>query len=194
MVLYISKNSRKPVGWRRESHRHRMAGMGIKTSPSKVKMNKMKASGERDEYIDREVKNFQRDFCPYGYLDIQQAILHFDAYGKNSEDLIEAVEEFVNNTETDRGGIDITWLAYEEILQDIRNKIDSRINFDIMNDAEFYTYGNYMATSYDYSEDDIDSLKKAIRNADKKSRNDLLSDEDIVTWLSEVDIDIKELK
>ena len=188
----------KGQGWHGEPKRHMMSRYGYKTvlpDGRRLHMGNFVASGEFDkEYIEREIKNFQRDFCPYGYLDIQQAILHMDAYGKNSEDLIEALNEFVNDTGMDRNDIDITALAYDEILQDIRNEIDSEIDFDIQNDADFYTAGNYMATTYDWSRNDIENLTNAIKSADKKSRDNLLSNDNIRTWLFEVDIDINEFK
>ena len=187
------------MAWKGESRRHSLARKGIKTNIDKerrIDVSNFVARGNDDEhreYIRREVAEFQREFCPYGYLDIEQAILHAEEYGFNARDLQEWLDDFVSETGIDRNDVDITALAYENILQHIRNKIDSEIGFDIMNDADFYTAGNYMATTYDWSSGDQEALIEAIKDADPESRHDLLSDDDIVTWLSEVDIDIKEL-
>ena len=190
------------MGWKGESRRHSLSRKGIKTNIDKTKrlsVGNFVARGSRTpdehkEYIQREIKDFQRDFCPYGYLDIEQAILHLDAYGKNSTDLQEMLDEFVEGTGIDRNDVDITAIAYDGILQEIRNEIDSEIGFDIMNDAGYYTYGNYMATSYDHSSGDEESLVEAIKDADVDSRNNLLSNDNVVTWLGEVDIDVKQFK
>jgi len=184
------------MAWKGESRRHSLARKGVRTAkgcPQKKMVARGNEDDDRREYINRQVAEFQRDFCPYGYLDIEQALLHLEAYGHGIGYLFEALEEFVESTGTDRNDVDITWIAYDSILQEIRQKIDSEIGFDIMNDADYYAYGNYMATSYDWSSEDQEALKSAIKNADMESKHNLLSDDDVVTWLSEVDIDIKEL-
>ncbi|MCK4545414.1 hypothetical protein KAU43_07735 [candidate division WOR-3 bacterium] len=190
------------MGWKGESRRHSLSRKGIKTNINRnqrLAVNNFVARGsqtpeEREEYIRREIRDFQSGYCPYGYLDIQQAILHLDDYGKNSTDLQEMLDEYVEGTGSDRNDVDITAIAYDGILQEIRNEIDSEISFDIMNDAGYYTAGNFMATSYDYSQADQDALIEAIKDADVDSRNNLLSDANVETWLGEVDIDVKQFK
>ena len=184
-------------GWHGQSRRHSLARKGIKTANVPLRQQ-LVARGMNEEqyreYIRREIEDFQRSYCPYGYLDIEQAILHADAYGYKSTDLQEWLDQFFDDVGMDRNDVDITALAYEEVLQIVRGIIDNEIGFDIMNDGDFYTYGNYMASSYDYSQEGYDALIDAIKNADPESREELLSNDKVTQWLYEVDINVKEFK
>jgi len=144
-----------------------------------------KTQEEHDRQIKYMIENFQAECCPYGYMDIQAAMEIFKDFNKTSCDLIEAIDEYIYSCEGDRNALDITALAYDTILQEIRNKIDTLIGFDLMNDANFYAYGNYMCSSFDYSTDDIELLTKAIKEASPEARTELLNDNDVLTWLDQ---------
>ena len=77
-----------------------------------------------------------------------------------------------------------------------RNEIDSVLGYDFLNDfsgggTEFYTAGNYMATSYDWSEEAQNELQKKIDDASKGEKEKLKDDKFVKQFLEYVDVDLK---
>jgi hypothetical protein len=87
--------------------------------------------------------------------------------------LAEAVENFVNGIDTKVKNIDICYLVLDEILQKARQAIEdnTKQNFDIQNDADFYAHANYMCSSFDYSEEDKEKLIKVLKKNKIKIEN-----------------------
>jgi len=139
--------------------------------------------------IEREIADFNANILPYGYLDVKAGIQHFIEYGKNGGyELAEAVEQFCEDTGTPLKDVDVTCVAYDVVLQEVRNEISDLIGFDICNDTNFYTYGNFCCSNYDYSEQDKEKLIIAIREAEQETKEKLLSNEMIKKFLEDVEI------
>jgi len=148
----------------------------------------MEQTTQEQERISREIADFNANILPYGYLDVKAGIEHFLRYDKTGDDLAEAVEQFSEDTNTPLKDIDVTYIAYDSVLQEARNEINDLIGFDICNDANFYTYGNYCCTSYDNSEQDKEKLIEAIAEAEQGKREELLNSEMIMKFLEDIDI------
>jgi len=137
---------------------------------------------------EQEIANFNANILPYGYLDVKAGINHFLRYGKTGYELAEAVEQFNEETNTPLKDVDVTYVAYDVVLQEIRNEISDLIGFDICNDANFYTYGNYCCSSYDYTEQDKEKLITAIAETTQEQREELLNSEKVSKFLDDVEI------
>ena len=148
----------------------------------------MQEPNEKQQRIDGEIADFNANILPYGYLDVKAGIEHFLRYDKTGYDLAEAVERFSEDTNTLLKDVDVTYVAYDVVLQEVRNEISSLIDFDICNDADFFTYGNFYCTSYDYTEQDKNSLITAITEAEQEKRTELLTNEIVKKFLEDVEI------
>lgn len=111
---------------------------------------------------------FAEAFMPFGYLDIERAKEVCDEakidYSEFAEYVWDECGAFGINFKAD-----LVYFVYEMILQDVRTEIDNATGKDILNDYSFYTYGNHMATSYDYKEEDAKEVKKLIETIEEKS-------------------------
>ena len=153
----------------------------------------MQETTQEQERITQEISDFNASILPYGYLDVKAGIEHFLRYDKTGDDLAEAVQQFSEDTNTPLKDIDVTYVAYDVVLQEARNEIDNLIGFDICNDANFYTYGNFCCTSYDNSEHDKEKLIEAIAEAEQGKREELLSNEMIKKFLEDIDINQEDI-
>ena len=173
--------------------------MNKPTESNKEEMEReqrIKAEEEHNQLMSRMVDNFLSDINPFGWMDIKAAMEILNDFNHSSSDLYEALTEYMESCGIESyDNIDITYIAYDKILQDVRNFISEKIDFDICNDVpgEFCVYGNYMCTSFDQSEEDKEALIKAIKEAPEDDRQELLDDDALITWLGYVDIDIKDL-
>ena len=131
-----------------------------------IKENESKSTERKrviqEEVNDKMVSDFQMQFCPYGYGDIKAALNVIeeseisDTYPPDY--LYEEIERFKDDTGTDNfTDIDPVALMYDLILQIARNEIEEKTGFDLENDSKastpIYVAGNYLATSYDRSDD-----------------------------------------
>ncbi len=129
-----------------------------------------------------EVNELQLHFCPFGYLDIQRACEIWDELWLYERELFEIIDDYRESCwYSCFDNIDPVYCVLEHALQMARNKIEELTGYDFMNDfsgagSEVYTYGNFMCSSYDYSESAIEELKTKISpylqqlNADKWCR------------------------
>ena len=143
------------------------------------------------EYLDNEIGDFRGAFCPFGYLDIKRAVQEALEVGKSADWAYEQMEQFAEDCCMKIVDLDPCYVVIDAILQMARNEIIDIASFDIQNDANFYTAGNFCATTYDWSSDDPQALIDALR--ENHDALDSLSDA-TVYWLSQVDIDLKTLK
>lgn len=146
---------------------------------------------ERKE-IESNIRDFYSQVVSYGYLDIKRAIEVFLECGLNGDELGEAVLRFSEDTETPLKDIDVCYIAYDYILQESRNKLDSVLGFDFLNEGggtSIYVYGNYMCTSYD----DYEGLKRELKERFKSlSKDDIqeLREDKVLSWfLNEIDFE-----
>jgi len=147
---------------------------------------------------DSQIAEFHNALTSYGYADVKTAIEKFDEVGLSAQELSDEVREFAESTGTSIDKIDVCYVAYDHILQMARNKLDEILDFDISNDikdgTEFYTAGNYMCTSYDYSEEAKEQLEEKLKNTSQGQMEDLLEDKFIKVFLEDVEIDIAEIQ
>lgn len=133
------------------------------------------------ENIENLISEFRECFCPYWYLDIQTAIRTADEVWISPQKLYEIAEDEADALWMKIQELDICYTIYEHILQEARTTIDNVCDFDLCNDADFNTYWNYMATSYDYSNGDLEKLQEIIDWIDTEQR-ERLNDDDFVKF------------
>ena len=147
---------------------------------------------------DYELADFYSSLTEYGSSDVETAIEKFKEVKLSSRDLAEQIREFAESTGSELDGLDICYVAYDHILQMARNKISEILDFDICNDikggTEFYTAGNYMCTSFDYSQEAQEQLEETLREAESEAIEKLLEDDFVRVFLEDVEIDIKEIQ
>jgi len=115
---------------------------------------------------DGEMLNFYQQLLPFGYADIREAFLTLKRYNININEFAQYVEDYTKDTETPLTDIDICGCAYEYILQEIRDIIDTETHTDIT-DFGIYVYFNYMCSDFDDTEqtkDFIDDNKDLLDN------------------------------
>ncbi len=142
------------------------------------------------EITERQVNDFMSSFCPFGWRDCQAAIEAAEYAGKDSDWAVEQIEEYVSSCGVKLEDVDPVYCVYDSILQSARTELDNLMSFDIMNDAGFDTYGNFMCTSYDYREEDKTSL------VEKLAENDVVIEELEETtqyFLDQVEISQKDI-
>jgi hypothetical protein len=144
------------------------------------------------ESMDREYDSFTSSITDYGSGDISTAVEKFKEVGLSGRELADRVREWSDETETPIGDVDVVYVAYDYILQNARNEIDSVLGFDISNDikggTEFYVAGNYMATSYDYSEEAVEQLRDVLKKASKSDLKKLSETIFVRSFLNDVDV------
>lgn len=140
--------------------------------------------------LEREIEDFKASFCPYGYLDIQKAVVEALEAGKDGDWVFEQLEEFAQSCDMKITELDPCYVVMDSVLQIARNEIEEMTGFDLQNDAGFYTAGNFCATTYDWKSEDIESLTEAL-----KENTDALENLSDTTryWLSQVEIDFETL-
>jgi len=139
---------------------------------------------------EEEIKNFYAGVVSYGYLDIKHAVGIFLDVGKSGDDLAEEVLRFSEDCETPLKDIDVCYIAYETILQEARNKISEVLDYDFLNDGEgdLYTYGNYMCSSYDATENTKIAIQELLKKATKEQIQELHADKTTEWFLSEIEV------
>jgi hypothetical protein len=145
-----------------------------------------------DKDKDFEFDRFASSITDFGSGDIATAVEKFQEVGLSGSELADAVREFSDDTGTDLNDVDVVFVAYDHILQNARNEISSVLDFDIVNDieggTEFYVAGNFMATSYDYSQEAVDQLRDVLKKASKSDLQMLSENIFVKSFLSDVDV------
>lgn len=105
-----------------------------------------------------EIKRHYEDFChyltSYGYLDIRKAVEVALEIGESGDWAAEQVLCFQDECGCSISEIDPVYVVYEAVLQEARDEIFKHTGLDFLNDnAEVCTFGNYVATSYDWYND-----------------------------------------
>ncbi len=118
------------------------------------------------EQINRNHDDFTNYLIPFGSADIRRAIEVALEVDEDGDWVAKQVEEFTEDTGLNIKDCDPVGCVYDTILQEARNEIDNLTDFDFCNDgADVYTYGNFCATSYDWSDDAPEKIKdKLIEN------------------------------
>jgi len=161
------------------------------------KMFDLKPRKVTKEDEDFEYRQFStillNDVTNWGFGDIGTATDKALSVNLDAKELAEIVESFHEDTETEYENIDVVAVLYDHILQNARNKIDSVLKYDFLNDfsgdgTEFYVAGNFMATTYDYSQSAHDELKEKIMNANQMQLKELSNDVFVRSFLTDVEV------
>lgn len=115
------------------------------------------------EITNEQVNEFRASFAPFGYADIETAIDHALHAGKTIEWATEQAVEFSESYGTSINDVDVVYCVLDSILQESRNEIESLTGFNIQNDANFETYGNYMCSSFDFNDESLEKLKAVLK-------------------------------
>lgn len=150
------------------------------------------------EATKQEINEATSTFCPFGYLDIQTATNAALQAGKGVNFVYDSVSEFADSCGVKIEDCDPVYCVMDSILQEARNEICEITNFDISNDCtngEIYTAGNFMCTSYDYTETAKEELINALseksviikdlNNATKYFLSQIEINQDIINELSQ---------
>lgn len=138
---------------------------------------------------DSDLVRFYSGISNWGHLDVVRALEVFKEAGLWPGDLVDEVNDFIDETGLPLKDIDICWVAYDGILQRARNKILEVLDFDFVNgDAEIYTYGNYVATLYDYTDKSMDKFKEILNKATNEQKKELREDNETYWFLKELEI------
>lgn len=146
---------------------------------------------EQNNFIDEMIKDFYSSIVSYGYLDVKRAIEIYNEVGKSGDDLAEDVRRWAEDTGTDLNEMDVCFIAYETILQEARNKIQEVLEFDFLNEGKgtgIYTYGNYICSSYDNTEDLKNYILKKLKKASKEQKQELHEDKITEWFLNEIEV------
>lgn len=115
------------------------------------------------ENIEREILNFKSQFLPFGSEDIRRATQVAMEVGEDGDWAGEQVLDFAESCEVSIDNIDPVYCVYESILQEARNEIEGCTQFDFCNDgADIYVAGNYLDTSFDWSDDAPETIKNKL--------------------------------
>lgn len=140
----------------------------------------------KEEY---SIMDFAWRFCSWGYADIKAALNVWQNAGLGRDELVEELEEWMNSTGmTDLTKIDVCYVAYDGVLQRVRNLICEATEFDLQNDAGFEAYGNYMCSSFEQSEDDRAKLLDVLKKMPSDKREELLQQEIVKFYLEEIEL------
>ena len=147
-----------------------------------------------DMISDEERLRFESDrftwlCCPFGSLDIEEALRFGLDFGYHGNEIFTLVEQYSHDTATPFEELDIVYIVYEHILQHARDRIYEATGYDFVNDgpAEIYTYGNFAGTCYDYTEEAKERLLAGLAALDHEKREELLDDY-LLQFLEYIDI------
>jgi hypothetical protein len=126
----------------------------------------MKNKEITSEQISRNYDDFANYLIPFGSMDIRRAVKVALEVDEDGEWVAKQVEQYAEDTDGNIKDCDPVYCVYDTILQEARNEIDNLIGFDFCNDgADVYAYGNFCATTYDWSDDAPEKIKdKLIEN------------------------------
>ena len=107
--------------------------------------------------------DFTNYLVPFGSLDIRTAVKVALEVDENGEWAAQQLQEFAESCDMKIEDCDPVYCVYDTILQEARNEIDNLINFDFMNDGAYIdTYGNFVATSYDWRDEANETIKEKL--------------------------------
>lgn len=132
--------------------------------------------------IDKKIDNFMASFAPWGYLDMKHAIEMYEEAGKSYDDLTEAVQSYMSDTDTSIDKVDVCAVGMDALVQEARTEIENATGKDISNDEPYCRInvaGNYMATSLDGEEEDMKALADLIKTMPEEDRSA------VVKWILE---------
>jgi hypothetical protein len=127
--------------------------------------------------MENKVSSYMGHFCPFGYRDIETAIVSGESAGKSIDEIAECVNDYSESTGTPIGECDPVYCLYDWLQQEARQEIEEQTGVDISNDKPYYgvnVSGNYMATSFDGKTEDKEATRKLIDTMTNRS--------EVVSW------------
>jgi len=150
---------------------------------------------QKKKRLSMEYDSFLFGMNDYGSGDVAHAVEFADEAGIDGRELSDIVREQAEELETPLEDVDINYIIYDHVLQMARNKIDEVIGYDFLNDnktgGEIQTAGNYMATTYDYTEEAVEELQNKINEATSDERRKLFNDKITSVFFEYVEIEKK---
>ena len=114
-----------------------------------------------DKPLDFDYKDFTR--LVIDESEYETALSKFEAVKLCNVDLDATIMVWYNYTTHDRPKTDVLQITYEYILEEARTKIKEVLGFDIVSDikggCEFYVFGDYENTEYDYPAQAMEQLR-----------------------------------
>ena len=144
------------------------------------------------------IENLVVRLCNFGYSDLRKTVDVLGRYHISNNEFCDYVGDYMRDTEmslvNNGQPIDVCALAYDYVLGKARNKIESKIGLDIVNDADYSVYGDYCGSLFDYTENGKQRLIEEICCADEEDRDALLDSHLIKMFFDDVDIleDVKD--
>lgn len=130
------------------------------------------------EIENSKVEEAMANFCPFGYRDIAVALEAIqEASGKeylDTDELYQICNDFVDSTGMKMEELDPVACVYDYYHQIARTDIERATGKDISNDEPYSgvnVYGNYMCTSFDGTEEEINALKELIETIPEAERS-----------------------
>lgn len=145
---------------------------------------------EQSIVTDNDRLDFYSSLSGWGYMDVERAIEVYREAGLNVDELSSEILEFSYSCGVGLDKIDPVYVAYDSILQKVRNKIDDLIGFDFLNDgAEIDTISNFMCTSYDYSEENRNKLKEKLEGMNEEQKEEMRNDKVVMWFLGQIELE-----
>ena len=113
-----------------------------------------------------KIDDFKSNFWQMMDADIEYALRITETYypdNHSPDKLYKVCEEWAEALSMPIGGLDCCFAILNDVLQTARNEIAEETGFDIQNDISIEVYGNYLDSSFDYSEDAITELRGEIK-------------------------------
>jgi len=148
---------------------------------------------ELDKKIEFEQNRFYFSISDYGSGDIATAIEKGIELGLRGDEVADIIRDYHDDTDTPMDDIDIVGEVYEHELQLARNEIDRVLGFDLLNDAKGNTievHYNYMASSFDYTQEALDELQEVINKATKEQKKQLLENKVTKVFLEDIEVEV----
>ena len=105
----------------------------------------------------------------YGYGDIERANNVMDEADITDSDVAEYIKDLEQDYQTDRNAspLDLVAYVYDFILQEVKRDIENITKKDI--DDKIKVSGNYLATSYDWKDEDRAEVLEIIKEVEEPS-------------------------
>lgn len=124
----------------------------------------------KEKVLQRMEQDFYKKFCPFGYADVERALEVMYDIDMTEDDLLEEIDEYVEDVDSEISSVDVVALAYEKIYRETEELLN-QYNIDVDLSDYVEVMGNFLATSFD---GDIEELiDKINEELDKQQKEEL---------------------
>jgi hypothetical protein len=133
--------------------------------------------GNSNDRLDNEIESFYHHITPYGIFDISKAVETAIACGYDGKWVAEQVEQFSEDNDTNMKDIDVVYVVYDALFQEVKSDIEKLTNIDICNDLdeEISIYGDYMCTTFNYTDGAFNEIKEVLNKINKDDFTDVMN-------------------